>query len=147
MKRRVFIGFAFTMLLCGLIPLQARTEGKPGVHSPSPGSPERQAVLDGLRAWVHRRLGLDVLFVVQAVNVQDGWAWVEATPRSRDGRNRYEAISALLRKGNGCWAVVTVLSGECTTADDPDRACETAYRRFRQSVTGSPLFVPSSLFP
>ena len=147
MKRREFMGFAFMALLGSLLPLQARTAGTPGVHSPSPGSPERRAVLDGLRAWVHSRLELDVLFVVRTINVQDGWAWVEASPRSADGKNRYEPISALLRKGNGCWAVVAVLSEECAAADDPDQACEAAYRRFRESVTGSPLFVPASIFP
>ncbi|WP_319524191.1 hypothetical protein [uncultured Desulfosarcina sp.] len=94
-----------------------------GVHAsdadltPLPGNPLRKQVLDALRTEVKRRTGLDVVFVVKQLRVKDGWAWVHTLPQSRDGNNRYEDISALLRFSNGAWEVAEIPCGE---VDNPD---------------------------
>ena len=117
-----------------------------GVSLPAPGTMERRAILEGLRYWVRTHLGLKVRFVVRHLKVKSGWAWVVTEPQSPDGTQRYEPLSALLKKGKNCWAVVAVPSGECAAADDPERACRQSDRGFVRTVTGAPLFVPVEIF-
>ena len=117
-----------------------------GLSVPAPGTMERRAILDGLRHWVRMRLGHEVRFVVRHLKVKSGWAWVVTEPQSPDGTQRFEPLSALLKKGKNCWAVVAVPSGECAAADDPERACRQSDREFIRAVTGAPLFVPAEIF-
>ncbi|WP_292655011.1 hypothetical protein [Nitratifractor sp.] len=117
-----------------------------GVSLPAPGTMERRAILDDLRYWVRTHLGLKVRFVVRHLKVKSGWAWVVTEPQSPDGTQRYEPLSALLKKGKNCWAVVAVPSGECAAADDPERACRQSEHEFIRAVTGAPLFVPVEIF-
>jgi hypothetical protein len=78
-------------------------------YVPKPGSPERKAVADAMRAKgdIHDRV-----FVTRYLMVQDGWAWMVADPKSRDGKNSYEPESALLRKEGKAWKVVDQPCGE-----------------------------------
>lgn len=85
--------------------------------TPSPGSALRQAVLDGVRREVRRLHELDVVFVVRHLKVKDGWAWVHVLPQSRDGAQRYEDVSALLRLRDEVWAVVEMA---CAEVGEPD---------------------------
>jgi len=84
---------------------------------PPPGSALRQAVLDGVRREVWRLHELDVVFVVRHLKVKDGWAWVHVLPQSRDGAQRYEDMSALLRLRDGVWGVAEIA---CAEVDNPD---------------------------
>ena len=117
-----------------------------GVSLPAPGTMERRAILDGLRYWVRTHLGLKVRFVVRHLKVKSDWAWVVTEPQSPDGKEKYEPLSALLKKGKNCWTVVAVPSGECAAADDPERSCRQSEREFIRAVTGAPLFVPVEIF-
>ncbi len=91
-----------------------------GLHTPAKNDPERAAILDGLR---HHGENADRIFDVRALRVRGGWAWVTANPRSRDGRNRYEPESALLREESGRWSVVDQPCGEedCSTRKEVAR--------------------------
>jgi len=147
MKRYTLI-FLASAVLVGVTgrSLHAENIRDPKTHTPTPGTMERRAILDGLRYWVRNRLHLNVRFVVRHLKVRNGWAWVETDPRSPDGKAHYEPIRALLKKGRGCWAVVTVASDECTSADDPERACAREELRLIRALSSYPLFVPSEIF-
>jgi hypothetical protein len=95
-----------------------------GVNGTAPapaGSPQRVAILDALRPAVAQRLGADVEFVVNRLDVRDGWALVAARPQHRgggtiDGVGIFDPdalanmdgvdVTALLRFENGRWALV-----------------------------------------
>jgi hypothetical protein len=69
-------------------------------------------ILDALRQELHRLHGLEMVFEVRHLKVQGDWAWVAVSPRSPDGRQRYEAAYALLRKQGGRWQVAELPSTE-----------------------------------
>lgn len=85
------------------------------VLTPSPGSPQRKAVLDALRKELKRLHAIDAIFVVQHIHVKGRWAWVEAQPQSTDGSARFESIAALLRQDKTGWRVVDI---PCAEPDD-----------------------------
>ncbi len=82
------------------------------VHTPPPGSPERQAILDALRFMMHELHGMELIFVVRHLKVKGNWAWLEVEPRSPDGRSRFEGVCALLKYGPGHWEVAELASTE-----------------------------------
>jgi len=88
--------------------------------TPSPGSPERRAILDALRMELGHLAGPDLVFVVGHLKVHTGWAWIHAFPQSHDGRSRYEDVSALLRKQKGRWSVQHLESGGEDCAEELD---------------------------
>lgn len=85
--------------------------------TPAPGNPLRKAVLDGLRHELKRLQGVEVIFVVRHLKVKDGWAWTHTLPQSKDGKSKYEDISALLVFRDGGWTVVEIL---CTEEENPN---------------------------
>jgi len=94
----------------------ARTNTE-GVWTPKPGTAERKAIFDALRAEVLKIHGLKVVFVVDYLKVENGWAWTHTLPQSRDGENHYEDISALLSKKDGKWQVMEIA---CTEEGNPE---------------------------
>jgi hypothetical protein len=74
-------------------------------------------VLDALQAELRRTLGVESVLQVEHVKVKGDWAWVHVLPRSPDGRQHYEDVSALLRKADGRWRVEEIA---CAEEDDPD---------------------------
>lgn len=91
------------------------------VSQPPPGSPTRRAILDALRPAVERRLGRNVEFVIDRIEVEQGWALVIAEPRRTGGRpidaSEYFSaedldhmdgltVSAVLRLENRRWSLV-----------------------------------------
>jgi len=120
--RRVCI--ALSTLLFSAIGLNAQT-----VTHPEKGSPERTALLDTLRPAVETKLKQKIVFVVNTINVQGGWAFIDGRVQTPDGKvpnwkntpfaqaakygAQSDAISALLRKNAGGWKVVTNAIG-CT---------------------------------
>jgi hypothetical protein len=97
--------------------LPAAADSGPVAYTPQPGSVERKAILDALRAWVKQQHHVDVIFVVTYLKVKNGYAWVHTLPQSKDGSSRYEDISALLKKDQGRWEVAEIPCGE---EDNPD---------------------------
>src|SRR5437867_2534584 len=54
-------------------------------YSPDKGSAERKAIVDALRAPVQRKLKQEVIFKVDHLKVQSGWAFVLGSPARTDG--------------------------------------------------------------
>lgn len=96
-------------------------------HTPERGSPERKAILDALRVPVEKQLKQSVVFKVNELNVQKGWAFMLGVPQQPDGNpvdytgTVYQTakddgvfddgIVALLRNRNGKWQVVQLVIG------------------------------------
>ena len=102
--------------------------------TPPAGSPERKAIMDAMRAKGNDQ---NRVLVVQRLRMANGWAWLDAEPQSRDGLNRYEAESALLRRTGSRWAVVDQPCSEesCNQRNE--------LRRIRAAFPGA----PASIFP
>lgn len=102
------------------------------VYTPRPGTPERAAIMDAVRAAVAPELKKPVKFLVATLKVQGDWAFLIATPQQPNGRpfdysgTIYEtqinegafddAIDALLRRRDGHWSVVTFVIGATDVA-------------------------------
>lgn len=113
-----------------------------GLHTPAPGTAERKAIFDAMRAE-HRDLG-DIVYVVSYLKVNKGWAWVNAAAQSRDGRNHYEGEQALLHRTHGRWKVIDKRPswGEC----ESDPSCANDRQFFRKLKARRPA-VPMNIFP
>ncbi len=105
----------------------ATTPGAPApeatLHSPASGTRECKAILDALRVPVQQKLGQQVLFVVDGIKVQDGFAFMGGRPVQQSGapidytHTPYaaqvqagafdDAVYALLRWTDGTWKVLT----------------------------------------
>jgi hypothetical protein len=96
-------------------------------HTPKPGSSERKQITDALRWVVEKELKKPVVFRIDALNVQDGWAFLRGVPMQKSGKRmdyrgtRYQEsieagtfddwICALLRKEANRWRVVDHVIG------------------------------------
>jgi len=113
--------FAFLLLfLC-----QAFAQNQP--YTPERGTPERQAITDSLRLPVQKQLKAKVIFKIDHLKVQNGWAFIRGVPQQPNGnavdyhgtsyQNAIDAgafddgIVALLRKRDGKWQVVKFVIG------------------------------------
>jgi hypothetical protein len=104
------------------------------VTTPAAGSADRTAIMDAMRAKGDDQ---NRVFVVRNLRVSGDWAWLDANPQSRDGRNKFEPESALLRRVGGGWRVVDQPCGE----EDCETAKEVA--RIRRANPGA----PAAIFP
>jgi len=101
-------------------------------YTPDKGSAERKAITDALRVPVERKLKQEVIFKIDHLKVQDGWAFLMGTPRRPNGgqvdyRNTPYAeaqkagafddgVMALLHKVGGQWRVVQFVIGATDVA-------------------------------
>ncbi len=116
------------LLLPALLVLTAAAaRAQRGPYTPAPGSAERKAITDALRAPVERELRQKVVFKVDRLKVQGGWAFLSGVPQTPDGgqldykatpyRQQVEegmfddGVVALLRKQGGRWRVVKYVVG------------------------------------
>ncbi len=81
------------------------------------GSSKRKLILDALRQKIREEHNLDVVFIVRYLKSNDEWAWVHVFPQSKDSRNHYEDIFALLNKSNNTWRVIEI---PCAEEEDPE---------------------------
>jgi hypothetical protein len=104
--------------------------------TPPPGSNERKLILDALRNTMRSMHGLDMVFIVSYVRVQNNWAWIDTQPQSSDGENRYEGVSALLRKQGTRWDVAEIACAE----EDNDRCIGSPdyFRLLKKRFSGLP---------
>ena len=108
-----------------------------GNHSLS----QRKAILNTVRQQIKAEHHLDVIFVVRYLKVKKGWAWVHLLPQSRDGKNHYEDISALLHQNSNVWYIA-----EIPCAEEEDPACITNPRYFLDLHKRFPG-IPMEIFP
>jgi len=140
----LLLGVVILINLCSVPSIVCQTHA----YSPDKGSAERKAIVDALRAPVQRKLKQEVIFKIDHLKVQGGWAFLLGAPRRPDGgqidyrdtpyADAYNAgafdnnVMALLRKVGGQWRVVQYVIG----------ATDVAYlgwdRKFR---------APSAIFP
>jgi hypothetical protein len=106
-RRRFNMGLAAALFVAVAMPGVALA--KSGVYTPAKGSGERKAIMDAMRAKGDDQ---DRVFVVRRLKISGNWAWLDCDPQSRDGSNRYEPESALLRNSGGKWKVVDQPCGE-----------------------------------
>jgi hypothetical protein len=115
---RKSIGFLVALLVLGSI--FAVAQERP--YTPEAGTPERKAIMDALRVPIKKQLKKDVIFKIDALKVQNGWAFVRGVPKKPDGgpmdyRGTVYAANiqagvfddwfcALLRKRGDQWQVV-----------------------------------------
>ena len=99
------------------------------VSHPEKGSPERAVLLDTLRPSVEKELKQNIVFVINQINVQGQWAFVDGRLRTSDGKipnwkgtpyaqaagygAQSDGISALLKRTGNTWHIVTKAIG-CT---------------------------------
>ncbi|HEX8189604.1 MAG TPA: hypothetical protein VF586_14705 [Pyrinomonadaceae bacterium] len=115
-----------------LVMVAAAAASAQGVRTPAPGSAERKAVADALRAPVEKELKQKVIFKIDHLKVSGDWAFLRGVPQRPDGdRVDYSAtayqqriedgvfddwICALLRKRAGKWQVVKYVIGATDVA-------------------------------
>jgi hypothetical protein len=103
------------------VALMLASGGGAEVVTPAPGSAERTAILEAVRAEIAADLPRPVVFRVHRLGVAGGWAFLAATPQQPDGRpydyrgTRYQAeiddglfddnLFALLQRAHGRWRV------------------------------------------
>jgi hypothetical protein len=105
-----------------------------GVHTPAAGSAERNAIMDAMRTLGDNH---DRIFVVRYLRVAKDWAFITGDPQSADGKQHFEAESALLHKVNERWGVV---DQPCAEAGCNERA---EIVRMLAKFPGA----PSTIFP
>jgi hypothetical protein len=122
MSRRIFL-----LLTALFIFTAAGAASAQEAHTPAPGSAERRAIADALRAPVEKELRQKVVFKIDHLKVSGGWAFLRGVPqRSGGGKVDYGAtryrqsiedgvfddwICALLRRRAGKWQVVRYVIG------------------------------------
>jgi len=99
------------------------------VDHPEKGSTERSALLETLRPPVEKELKQKIVFVVNQINVQGTWAFVDGRLRTTEGKvpkwkgtpyaqaanygAQSDGISALFKRTGSTWRIVTKAIG-CT---------------------------------
>ena len=121
-----------------------QTATKTGTYTPVKGSEDRKAILDALRVVSRKMSGLEVIFVVRHLKVNNGWAWIETEPESADGKDHYESMVGLLHKKNGRWAYVEGPPEFAICEQDPD--CMDTARYFKKLARKYPAVSPD-IFP
>jgi len=99
LKIRLAILVLLALLPCHFVYGQTKTSDV--AHTPSKGSPERQAILDALRGDSR-----DVLYQVHYVKVHNGWCWIDTTPQDKQGHATAEGGPNLLHFEGGTWKVM-----------------------------------------
>ncbi|MEP6811061.1 MAG: hypothetical protein ABI992_12525 [Chthoniobacterales bacterium] len=118
------------------------------VQQPAAGSPDRKAILDGLREnEVMRRLSAEwkakIVFSHVTIRQAKDWAWVVASAQTEDEKHIIEPLSSVMREKGGRWQVVEFISDEVAPADNP----EAAYRAWRAQFMGRHPDCPARIFP
>ncbi len=118
----IIVIISFTTTAC--VAVDAKNNMANNCFTPQEGTPIRQDILNVLRKEVKRMHGVDVVFVVEYLRVQDGWAWVHVFPKSIDGKNKYEDIHALLKLQNSKWEIMEI---PCTEVENPECLDDPSY--------------------
>lgn len=123
---RLVSACALLMALCLGAPSIAAAQS----HTPARGTPERAAILGGLRPVIEAQLNPPVEFVVRTMNVSKGWAFVAVDPQRPGGgkiafsstritdSSFYDGLTtyALLKFQSGRWHVIDKVIGPTDVA-------------------------------
>lgn len=145
-QSKLVLSLASFAMLTALTSASARAQAR--AYTPEKGSAERKAITDALRVPVQKKLKQEVIFKVDHLQVQNGWAFLLGAPRRPDGgqldyrdtpyADAYNAgafgddVMALLHKVGGQWRVVQYVIG----------ATDVAYIGWDRK-----FHAPSSIFP
>lgn len=124
------ISILASALLMALTSLTAVAQS--AAYTPGKASAERKAIANALRVPVEKKVKQSVVFKIDHLKVQDGWAFLLGAPRRTDGgqidysQTEYaeakregmfdDNIMALLHKVNGKWQVVEYIIGATDVA-------------------------------
>jgi hypothetical protein len=97
------------------------TEERQLIHTPKPGSPERQAICDGARPYVVSKYGIaalpqPIVFKISHISVQEPYCNFEAIPLFKDGSYISTefmediALNFCMKETAGTWEVIIDLS-------------------------------------
>lgn len=142
--KAAFYIFHFTFLLSLISIYSEGLAGEPSDLSKALCHPVRKEILDTLRRQVKEWSDQEVVFKVQYIKANEGWAYAHVLPRTKDGKNNFEDVSALLAQEKGAWAIKETrpCCGEC--ADDPDCADD---RRYFNRLKARFPNAPKDIFP
>ncbi|MGH8049673.1 MAG: hypothetical protein ACREPB_03330 [Arenimonas sp.] len=135
---------AFAGLSSSPVYAQRFATTKTAAYTPAKGSAERKAILDSLRVVIRKMSGLEVIFVVRHLKVNNGWAWVEIDPESADGTQHYEPMVGLIHLKNERWIYVEGPPEVTVCEEDPD--CIDSARYFKKLARKYPAVSPD-IFP
>jgi hypothetical protein len=108
-------------------------------YTPPAGSPERKAIMDGLRR------DQKVVFKVHYLKVHGDWAWIDVTPLDDKGKAVAEGGASLMHKENGAWKVIDL----SVIPEDPDNPMgpDDPDPKFVKAVQKVFPGVPADIFP
>jgi hypothetical protein len=98
------------------------------LHTPAKGTDERQAIMDALReefdspkgSYYHPHRG-SITFVVNRLQVHNGWAWMYGYPHSSDPQDSFGEYSGfLLHSQDGRWGAMR-LPPMVNDPNDPEK--------------------------
>ncbi|MEJ5365910.1 MAG: hypothetical protein WHS86_12460 [Desulfosoma sp.] len=130
-------------------------------YTPQPGSVERKAIMDALRAgleafphsadpdFAYRRqdvgvpADLPVRFVVHHLKVKEGWAWAEVDVKDYCCATLY----ALLRREERGWAVQGMVNPLYVVCPDPDRGDPVVQQFIYEKFAEKFPLLPRDIFP
>jgi hypothetical protein len=127
----------------------ANNEVTDQLHTPAKGSDERQAIMDALRAEFDNRQSPyyashrgALTFVVNRLQVHNGWAWMNGYPHSSDPQDSFGEYSGfLLHEADGRWGVMRLPP----MVDDPNDPEKLDYpsrkdvEKIRQKFSTAPI--------
>jgi hypothetical protein len=96
-----------TLVLASCLLLPCAGLGAQQNATPKPGSPERRQIADALRSEVEKELKKPVVFRIDALNLQNEWAFLRGVPLEIEAGTFDHWVCALLIKERGQWRVVT----------------------------------------
>jgi len=128
----LYLRLSFAVLLLALTGWTAPPAAADSAYTPARNSAERKALMDTLRPSIEREIGKKVVFKVNKLKVQNGWAFLYADPVKPDGSpvdyhgTKFEdavkhgmfggGVGALFHKRSGRWRVVTYVIGPTDVA-------------------------------
>ena len=99
---KTIIALAVITLGLSAVSIQAQS----GVYTPAVGSPQRKAILDGVRKF---RQAPNEVYTPRLFRVAGGWAYVAADDPNEPGVDTL-GFHLVLRKSGGTWKVVDQIS-------------------------------------
>jgi hypothetical protein len=123
------------------------------LHTPVKGSDERQAIMDALREEFSSRQSPyytphrgAIVFVVNRLQVHNGWAWMNGYPHSSDPQDSFGEYSGfLLHAQDGKWGVMR-LPPMVTDPNDPENL-DYPSRKDVQKIRQKFPTAPADIFP